>query len=52
MAATLSDLFLNPGRFFEQKMQEEGGLKFPALIVLIAGIIGGIGGGPYKWMFD
>lgn len=43
MAATLSDLFLNPGRFFEQKMQEEGGLKLPALIVLIAGIIGAVG---------
>jgi hypothetical protein len=43
MPATLSDLFLNPGQFFAQKMQEEEGLKLPALIVLIAGIIGAVG---------
>jgi hypothetical protein len=43
MAAILSDLFLNPGRFFAQKMQEEEGLKLPSLIVLIAGIIGAVG---------
>lgn len=43
MAAILSDLFLNPGRFFAQKMQEEEGLKMPALIILIAGIIGAVG---------
>ncbi len=43
MAATITDLFLNPGRFFEQKMREEEGLKLPSLIILIAGIIGAIG---------
>jgi hypothetical protein len=33
-------VLLTPGRFFEERMQDEPGLKTPALIVLIIGLIG------------
>lgn len=32
-------VLLNPGRFFEERMKNEPGLKTPALIVLIIGLI-------------
>lgn len=35
-------VLLNPGRFFEARMQEEPSLKVPALIALIIGVIGAV----------
>ena len=37
------EILTNPNKFFEAKKEEEVGLKIPALIVLIIGIISGIG---------
>jgi len=35
-------VLLDPGRFFEERMQGEPGLKIPALIVLVYGLIGAV----------
>ena len=35
-------VLLNPGRFFESRMQEEPSLKVPALIALVCGLIGAV----------
>ncbi len=42
MAATTIDLFLNPRAFFEAKVSGNAGLKVPALIVLVIGIISAV----------
>ncbi|HDR73504.1 MAG TPA: YIP1 family protein [Methanoculleus sp.] len=38
MAAAVLDLFLNPGRFFAQKMQKKESLTIPFLVVFVLGI--------------
>jgi hypothetical protein len=35
-------VLLNPGRFFEARMQDEPSLKIPALIALVIGLIGAV----------
>ena len=35
-------VLLNPGRFFEERIQAEPSLKIPALIVLIIGLLGAV----------
>ncbi|MEN6514499.1 YIP1 family protein [Methanoculleus sp.] len=35
-------VLLDPGRFFEERMQDEPGLKIPALIVLVYGLISAV----------
>jgi len=35
-------VLLNPGRFFEARMQDEPSLKVPALIALVIGVIGAV----------
>ncbi|MDG6256511.1 MAG: Yip1 family protein [Methanomicrobiaceae archaeon] len=39
MTAAVTDLLINPGRFFEQKMQEKESLTIPFLVVFVLGII-------------
>ncbi|MDV2481024.1 YIP1 family protein [Methanoculleus sp. Wushi-C6] len=42
MEAGFLRVLLNPGRFFEARMQEEPSLKVPALIALVIGVIGAV----------
>jgi hypothetical protein len=42
MEAGFLRVLLNPGRFFEARMQDEPSLKVPALIALVIGIIGAV----------
>ena len=44
MKHSIIDLLIRPGAFFQNAMNEQENLKFPALVVLVVGIAGAMYG--------